>query len=115
MGDQELKELLHRYKNNTATDEEKAIVESWYLQHREDDVTEYTLQQRLEDAESVWAELQPGKGERKIKPFLTRIAAAASVLVFLSADVYFILQHKQPVQQVAKIPMILPRVATKPY
>lgn len=103
MSEQELKELLYRYKNNTATEQEKALIESWYLQHREADVTDYTLEERLEDAEAVWAGLHREKSQRKITPLLLRIAVAASVLVALSVGVYHILYHKQPDRQVAAV------------
>jgi len=103
MNEQELKELLYRYKNNTATEQEKALIESWYLQHKEENLAEYTLEDRLKDAESVWARLHQEKAKRKFMPVMMRIAAAASVLICLSVGTYYILGHKHPVKQIAVV------------
>ena len=44
MDEQELSELLYRYENNEVTEQERALIESWYLQHRENDLPEYDRQ-----------------------------------------------------------------------
>ena len=92
MYEQELKELLNKIREGNATDEEKAFLENWYLQYTEQDGAEYSLNERLEDADTIWAELEPvtHANQRKL---LTRIAAAASILLILSFGAYFILRQ----------------------
>lgn len=103
MDEQQLKELLYRYKNGTASEHEKALIESWYLQHHEENLPEYTLEERLFDAQSVWTGLHQEKGKRRLMPAMLRIAAAASVLISLSVYTYYIVAHKRPVKQIAAV------------
>lgn len=95
MQEQELRDLLARIQNGTATDAEKALLENWYLQYREQDMAEYSLEERVADAATVWAGLQPviGPKQRRLWP---RIAAAAAVLVLLATGTYFILHQQKP-------------------
>ena len=72
------------------------------MQHTELDLPEYSLDERLADAESVWTGLQPQKQERRIRPLLLRITAAASVLIALSVGGYYTFKHKQQIIQIAK-------------
>ena len=103
MDEQQLKELLYRYKNNTASEQEKALIESWYLQHQEEELTAYTLEERLQDAGAVWANLHHEKAARRLTPVLLRITVAASVIIALSFGTYYILGHKRPTKQIVKV------------
>jgi len=103
MDEQQLKELLYRYKNNTASEQEKALIESWYLQHHEENLPEYDLEERLHDAESVWASLHHKEAIKTLMPVIVRVAAAASVVIGLFFGIYYILGHKQPAKQLTKI------------
>src|ERR1700743_26145 len=103
MDKQQLKELLYRYKNNTASEQEKALIESYYLQHQEEELTAYTLEERLQDAGSVWASLHHEKAARRLTPVLLRITVAASVVIALSFGTYYILGHKRPAKQIVKV------------
>jgi transmembrane sensor len=96
MGEQELKDLLARINNGTATDEEKAFLESWYLQYQEKGNAEYSLEQRLEDADMIWAGLQPVITPTKQRKLWPRISVAASVLIVLGVSTWLMLNpaHK---------------------
>jgi len=93
-------DLIKRYLNGTATEEEKALVETWHLQDfvksitapDEEEITQVHAQMR----QAIERHATP---IRKLSPWY-RIAAAASILLFLSVGGYFLL-HKHPVQQVA--------------
>src|ERR1700743_1276877 len=93
-------DLIKRYLNGTATEEEKALVEAWHLQDfvksnaapDEKEITQVHAQMRQAIERHVAT-------PRKLNPWY-RIAAAASILLFLSVGGYF-LMHKPPVQQVA--------------
>ncbi|TWI97537.1 FecR family protein [Mucilaginibacter frigoritolerans] len=102
MKEQELEELLYRYENNAVTEEERALIESWYLQHRESDLPEYTMEERLVDAEAVWTGLHQQNDNRKIVRLLLRIAAAASLLIICTFGGYRMLHNRLPVRQIAE-------------
>jgi ferric-dicitrate binding protein FerR (iron transport regulator) len=102
MDEQELSELLYRYENNAVTEQERALIESWYLQHRENDLPEYTMEERMEDAEAVWAGLHQQNNEKKITPLLLRIAAVASLFIICTFGGYRMLHNKLIVKEVAK-------------
>jgi transmembrane sensor len=101
MQEQELKDLLQRIRNGTATAEEKVFLENWYLQYREKDVAEYSLDDRLEDADAIWAKLQPVVAKSRHRKFWPRIAVAASILLFSFIGGYFLF-HKQILSQIAR-------------
>lgn len=96
MQEQELRDLLARIQDGTATDAEKALLENWYLQYREQDIAEYSREERVEDAAAIWAELQPVITPPKQGRLWPRIAAAASVLLVLGAGTWFALHQPKP-------------------
>ncbi len=102
MDEQELKDLLIRYQAGNATEEEKAFLENWYNQYRATNQDDYTLNERLADAEAIWNDLQPVFKEAKKFSLWPRIAAAASILLMLSFGGYFLLHKPQP-PQIAQI------------
>jgi ferric-dicitrate binding protein FerR (iron transport regulator) len=102
MQEQELKDLLARIHDGTATDNEKAFIENWYLQYREAGNTDYTLEERLEDAGAIWSGLQPVQTKPAPKKLWPRIAAAASILLVLSSGAYFMLhERREPADDVS--------------
>lgn len=100
MQDEELKEILQRYRDGKATAAEQALLESWYLQYQVPERPAYTPEMLEEDAGLVLQQLQqPLKKPARVLP-LRRIAAAAVVTLILSAGlIYYLLpaeQTKQP-------------------
>jgi transmembrane sensor len=92
------KNLLEKYNSGNCTEEEKAIVETWFLNLK--DEGSIPSQQKIENmSDEIWSALpvhHPVMINRvRLWP---RIAAAASILLVLSAGGYFIL-HKTAVQQ----------------
>lgn len=82
------KELLIKYKIGNCTDAEKALVEKWLFQYQNEklDLSDEKIEQIGQD---IWLNL-PKPQLRVVKKSLwLRVAAAAAVLMFLSAGLYF--------------------------
>ncbi|WP_439697431.1 FecR family protein [Mucilaginibacter sp. AW1-7] len=99
MEEKDIKNLLDKYRAGTASEEEIALLESWYLHFTEQEPEVLTEEERLHTFNEVWANLQV-KPVRRLWP---RIAAAASILLMLSAGGYFLLHKKLQPQQVAQV------------
>ncbi|WP_205945875.1 FecR family protein [Pedobacter hiemivivus] len=80
-----IKDLLERYKSGDCTNEERSLVESWYL-NWETSSFDLSDQELLADLALIKSEL-PGKKGRMF--FYYRIAAAAVVLFTLATAFYF--------------------------
>ncbi|EHQ29467.1 FecR family protein [Mucilaginibacter paludis] len=99
MSYEKAKELLTRYKDGTATDEEKATVEKLLFSYNDDplDLSEERYDKIIEE---VWDELPKPATTFHRFPAWTKVAAAASVIIGLSAALYFI--KLKPTQQMAQ-------------
>jgi len=85
-------ELLQKYKAGNCTQEEKAIVETWYLGLPTDD-NELSPDELEQAVNRVAARLPVQPKLSKQKSLWPRIATAAAVLFFLSVGSYFAIQH----------------------
>ncbi len=90
--------LLEKYNAGNATDEEKSLVEAWYLNfnHPESDAQPAHLLET--QSESIALLLEQISTKKTIHLWL-RLAAAAVVLVFLSVGGYFLIGKKASNQQ----------------
>jgi len=95
MDTEQIKSLLQKQQSGQLTEEEKAILDTWYLklsQTETANVDEGDMNRRLD---AVWTELQADKrSPQKVYKLWPSIAAAASVLILLGSGAYFI-AHKQ--------------------
>jgi transmembrane sensor len=91
MDEKEIKELLDKYKEGTATEEERALLESWYLTYEEQGPADLSMDERVKAVDKVWAKLE-GRTVR----LWPRIAAAAAILILFSVGIYFY-HHKETV------------------
>ncbi|NEU07979.1 DUF4974 domain-containing protein [Flavihumibacter sp. R14] len=94
MEKKEVKDLLTRYRSGKITEEERALLESWYLQHQETDGNEYLVSERIEDASDIWARLRVDEPKMERISLWSRVAAAALVLAVLSFGLYFCLKEQ---------------------
>lgn len=87
MEEEEIKNILERYKEGRASEEESALLENWYLTYQEPGDDELDIETRSKDLDAVLTNLQKGYQKKTIKlwPFF----AAASVLLFIAAGLYF--------------------------
>jgi len=102
MQEQDIKALLDKYRAGTITDAEKAILDEWYLHVAADRSEELSDEERLETFDQVLANLQSVIDEKKTRRLWPRIAAAASVLLVLSAGGYFVF-HQKPQPLIAQV------------
>ena len=101
-----LQELAHKMKTVSLTDKEQAFFDTWYSSHADEvlELPEGYARNPTEIRDRILIKLkQRVKAERKsvVTIFWRRIAAAASILIFLSSGVYLIF-HKQTIQQVVR-------------
>src|SRR6185503_18584225 len=88
------KQLFLKYNQGTATRREKALVESWILKGTPAGAN-LTDEELLNDLIEIRARLGLAGNSAKTSRLWPRIAAAASILIFLSVGGYFLLR-KQP-------------------
>lgn len=100
MTETELKGLLTRIENGTATDEEKAFIEAWLLQYSHDSEKAYQPAEILADAGMVWDKMAPGHLKPAVKHMWPRIAAAASIILALATGGYVVLQKQAAQKQI---------------
>ncbi len=117
--DQQFLNAIENYLSGTATTEEKLMINAWYHSFSDETVEvtsaekdllrkiESHLRSRLTISTGVNIG-QPIKPERSNLFLLTRIAAAAVILIFISIGGYFLLHKIQPVQQIAQQQNIAP-------
>ncbi|UPK68101.1 FecR family protein [Chitinophaga filiformis] len=85
----EIKELLEKYKKGVITDEEMALLETWYLQWRPEPLD--VSAEELETLKSeVWQSLHLQDAAPVRRHWRKQLAAAAAVLVLLGAALYFL-------------------------
>jgi len=92
------KDLFTKYKNETATDEEKALVEKWLFGYNSEPAE--LSDEKIESiSREVWGRLpQPVLSPIYRLTAWTKVAAAASVILALSFGGYFLLKEKQSQQ-----------------
>ncbi|HEY4326490.1 MAG TPA: FecR domain-containing protein [Mucilaginibacter sp.] len=102
MQPKDIENLLERYNAGTATPEEIAFVESWYLKY-ENSVPNISHQLLEEDQkESLNKLVNQFKNENK-KSHWPVLSIAASLLIFFTTGMYFLLLHRPQPQQSAII------------
>jgi transmembrane sensor len=99
MNEEKATELLKKYENGTISADEKALLETWYLQQAKNSKDQLSPEQLDESVGYLKAQLPVKLG--KERSIWSRIAAAASILVILSAGGYFLIRKPLP-QQIAQ-------------
>jgi len=95
-------QLIKRYLDGTCTPEEKALVESWNLEEFKNSEETPSIQE-IHNAHEQMRNTIIAHSRQTTRRLWPRIAAAASVLIMLSAGAYFILNKKLVVKQTARI------------
>lgn len=92
MKKEELKELFKKYHDGTCTEEEKALLETWYLQHNED--YEVIKQHRLKAVKNLIFLKLPGN-ESTFPKIGLRLAAAAVLIGIVISAVFLIMDRQR--------------------
>jgi transmembrane sensor len=103
MDTKKAKELLSKQKAGTLTDEERALLESWYLDLPVADKAGLSEEEISEDLRQIRSAIPYLDQENRQIRLWPRIAAAASVVIALSFGGYFLLRkNTKDIQPVAK-------------
>jgi transmembrane sensor len=103
MDTKKAQQLLHKYKHGKLTSDEKKVLDGWYLQLSRDENTDHsvvgleTKKDRI--LERLTKDISPQITTIRL---LTRIAAAASIMIGLSIGAYIFLLKKSEVYQIAQ-------------
>jgi len=96
MTEEELQQILKRYSEGSATEQEKALLESWYLNYNSDHSEQAQMPELLEAVDRVWASVNPVPVVAKQLSLFAKLSIAAVVLLVLSFGTWFILQKQEP-------------------
>lgn len=89
MTENEVKDIIHRYQEGKATDEDMVFLESWYLHYNISEQTDIADKDRFSDVELAWREIQQNTSNHRKFQILPRIAVAASILIVFSFAFWF--------------------------
>ena len=92
MTEQELQKLLTRYSEGKANEQEKSLLENWYLSYNTKDTQAPDIAEMLLAVDQVWANVRPQEALTRRLPVYLRFAVAASVLLMVSVGLYFLLR-----------------------
>ncbi|WP_461791649.1 FecR family protein [Pedobacter sp.] len=88
MPKQDITNLLKRYNAGECTDEERDLIESWYLQYQPFEGRDLSAKEREKDLENIWAVLPINRRPAMRLKLIYRIAAAIA-FICLSVGIYY--------------------------
>lgn len=100
MNNQDIIELLNRYDQGECTEQEKIWIEAWYINQPVGLITD-PVEELAKDLDEVEQRLIIHT-TRRLVTMWPRIAAAASILLFLSVGGYYLLHKQVSTQQLAQ-------------
>lgn len=91
MQEKEIQDLLKNYKNGTASEAEKAMLERWYLSYQEPEPFDFDIESRAMDLDRILSNIkqQQQKVELKKRLWPMRIAAAAVLFMVVAGGMFF--------------------------
>lgn len=99
MDSEKIKDLLRKQSSGSLTEEEKALLDTWYIRLSQGETTDIDERDMANRLDAVWRALQADSSPQgKIRPLWSRIAAIAAIaLLVCGAGTYFILKRQQNV------------------
>jgi len=96
MQEQDAQELLKKYLAGRCTEDEKALLETWYIRQKGEGLPEISDETENQAMAEVWSRLPIPQNQKTIRLW-PRIAAAAAILIFAGGG-YLLLHHPQQAQ-----------------
>jgi transmembrane sensor len=87
---EEIRAMLENFRLGKVTEEEKALLETWYLTYREEGTENPDMAERLAAVDMVWTKLE--NGHRPVKRMVRWRSIAAAAILFLSVGGYLMWQ-----------------------
>jgi transmembrane sensor len=87
---EEIRAMLENFRLGKATEEEKALLETWYLTYREEGTENPDMAERLAAVDMVWTKLE--NGDRPVKRMIRWRSIAAAAILVLSVGGYMMWQ-----------------------
>jgi len=97
MNKEKVIELLKKYGQGTLDNEEKALLETWYLRQAANSKQRLSPEMLEKSFESIKSRLPVKSAD--IRPVWSRLLAAASIFIVFSLSAYFLLQTSKNFQQ----------------
>jgi transmembrane sensor len=82
-------QILTRYLDGKCTEEEKALLESWHLDHDLDTVENLDFNEQVKDLDQVWAMLQQPEPVVKRTRLWPKVAIAAAITLIAGLGLFF--------------------------
>lgn len=101
MDQQQAQNLLARFRSGELSEQEKALLESWYLDWEVNEGLDLSEAEVVYELQQMRAGIPYLANGPKVVRLWPRLAAAASILLLLSTGAYFLL-HQQPAGQIAQ-------------
>ncbi len=101
MDEIKIREILQRYQEGKCSDEERAWIESWYLQFMDDSETEDLDTSNMSHAKrKIWSSILSERSVAHSKRYLyPKVAAAAAVLLVMGIAFYLFRNNSEVQQQ----------------
>lgn len=101
MDAEKIKNLLQKYKSDQLTDEEKAILDTWYLKLSQTETVSVDETDMAKRLDAVWAGLDVNRQlKRGIYRFhLIRISSAAAIVLLIGGGLFYYNSYKKDIQQ----------------
>ncbi len=105
MDKEEIKRLFDKYNTGQATEEERALLESWYVKNTSEKPLDLSAEEIEDDIQEVFSVLPK---PRHILAMWFRVAAAASIILCVSIGGYLLIHKNKLTQQTAQTHDIAP-------
>jgi transmembrane sensor len=97
MQEKEIRDILQNYKNGTASEAEKALLERWYLSYQEPERDNLDLESRARDLDQILHRIKQTQRPKAIQKRLwpARLTAAAVLIMVASGGFFFYLKNEK--------------------
>ncbi|NGM60889.1 DUF4974 domain-containing protein [Sphingobacterium sp. SGG-5] len=104
MDEIKIREILQRYQEGKASDEERAWVESWYLQFTDDaDVEDLNTSDMHHAKRKIWGRISSARPVVRSKRYIYPTVAAAAAVLLLIGFAFYLFQDNTTLQKKQEI------------